>query len=387
VAREPGSEAQVDVGYAGRMLDPVTGTLRKTWAFVMLLAYSRHHYVECVFAQVLPTWIQLHGHAFSFFGGVPHRVVLDHLKAGIVKACFDGPQVQSTSRACAEPYGLLLAPCRPRTPAHQGTVEQGGVHDVKRNVLGGRVPTRMTPANVDVRHWCLTTAGQRVHGTTKEPPLERFEAVERAQLKPLPTMSDDLAVWKRVTRHRDGYVVFEQAFYSAPFRLMGQPLWVRGGSQEVRRYTTRDELVATHPRAPRAGARMTHLDHLPPAKIPGACWTREGCQALAAEVGPATVPLVETLLADPVRDRLPRVIRVLKLRERVGTPRLEAACARALSCGDLTSQTLTRLLDRDLEAEGFPTLTVPAPASTFVRTAAALLGDLAGGAAWSSTTS
>jgi hypothetical protein len=69
----------------------------------------------------------------------------------------------------------------------------------------------------------------------------------------------------------------------------------------------RDELVATHPRAPRAGARMTHLDHLPPEKIPGAFWTREGCQALAAEVGPATVHLVETLLADPVLDRLPRV--------------------------------------------------------------------------------
>jgi hypothetical protein len=178
--------------------------------------------------------MQLHGHAFSFFGGVPHRVVRDNLKAGIVQACVDDPQGQSTSRECAEHDGFLLAPCRPRPPEHQGKVEQGGVHDVKRNFLGGRVPTLMTQATVDVRHWCLTTAGQRVHGTTKEPPLERFEAVERAQLKPLPTMSDDLAVWKRVTLHRDGSVVFEQAFYSAPFRLMGQPLWIRGGSQEVR---------------------------------------------------------------------------------------------------------------------------------------------------------
>jgi hypothetical protein len=40
VERPSGSEAQVDFGYAGRMLDPATGTLRKTWAFVMLLAYS-----------------------------------------------------------------------------------------------------------------------------------------------------------------------------------------------------------------------------------------------------------------------------------------------------------------------------------------------------------
>jgi transposase len=234
VEREPGSEAQVDIGDAGRMLDPVTGTLRKTWAFVMILAYSRHQYVEFVFDQVLPTWIQLHGHAFSCFGGVPHWVVLDHLKAGIVKACVDDPQVQSTSRECAEHDGFLLALCRPRPPEHQGKVEQGGVHDVKRHVLGGRVPTRMTQAKVEVRHWCLTTAGPRVHGTTKEPPLERFEAVERAQLKPLPPMPDDLALWKQAKLHRDCYVVFAQAFYSAPFRLISQPLWVRGGSQEVR---------------------------------------------------------------------------------------------------------------------------------------------------------
>ena len=234
VARAPGSEAQVDFGYAGRMVDPTTGALRKTWALVMLLAYSRHQYVECVFDQSLPTWIQLHGHAFTCFGGVPHRVVLDHLNAGIVQASVDDPQVQSTDREGAEHYGFLLAPCRPRTPEHKGKVEPGGVHDVKRHFLGGRTPTLITQANGDVRRWCLTTAGQRLQGTTTDAPLDRVEAVERAQLKPLPPMPDDLALWTQVTRHRDGYVVFAQAFYSAPFRLVGQRRWVRGGSQEVR---------------------------------------------------------------------------------------------------------------------------------------------------------
>src|SRR5690349_9837220 len=167
VEREPGTEAQVDFGYAGRMLDPESGTLRKTWAFVMTLAYSRHQYVEFVFDQTLPTWITLHQHAFSFFEGVPHRIVLDNLKAGILKACWDDPQVQTTYRECAEHYGFLLAPCRPRTPEHKGKVEQGGVHYVKRNFLGGRTPTTITQANDDVREWCLTTAGLRTHGTTK----------------------------------------------------------------------------------------------------------------------------------------------------------------------------------------------------------------------------
>jgi hypothetical protein len=203
--------------------------------------------VEFVFDQALPTWIQLHGRAFTFFGGVPHRVVLDHLQAGIVKAGFGDPQVQSTYRECAEHDGFLLAPCRPRTPEHKGKVEQGGVHDGKRHCLGGRVPTRLSQANEDGRQWCLTPAGQRRQGTTQELPLDRFEAVARTQLKPLPIMPYDLAVWKRVRLHRDCDVVFAQAFYPAPFRLVGQPRWVRGGSQEVRRSTTRDELVATHP--------------------------------------------------------------------------------------------------------------------------------------------
>lgn len=224
VERAPGSEAQVDFGYAGYLIDPVSGGRRKAWAFVMVLAYSRHQYVEFVFDQRLETWIALQRRAFAFFGGVPGRMVLDNLKAGITRACFDDPQIQPTSRECAEHYGFLVAPCAPRTPEHTGKVEQGGVHYVKRNFLAGRAPTPLPQANAEVLDWCRTTAGQRIHGTTKVPPLQRFHALEQTQLKPLPATPDDLAIWKRVRLHRDGYVVFEQAFYSAPFRLIGQRL-------------------------------------------------------------------------------------------------------------------------------------------------------------------
>jgi transposase len=48
VERKPGEEGQADFGYAGRMIDPETGKLRRTWAFVMTLSWSRHQYVEFV---------------------------------------------------------------------------------------------------------------------------------------------------------------------------------------------------------------------------------------------------------------------------------------------------------------------------------------------------
>ena len=64
----PGAEAQVDFGTAGLLLDPDTGRLRRAWAFVMTLAYSRHQYVEFVFDQMVATWCRCHRAAFEWFG-------------------------------------------------------------------------------------------------------------------------------------------------------------------------------------------------------------------------------------------------------------------------------------------------------------------------------
>ena len=233
-----------------------------------------------------------------------------------------------------------------------------------------------------MRTWCLTTAGLRSHGTTKAQPLLRFQTIEQAQLRPLPPAPYDLAIWKRAKLHRDSYVVFEQSFYSAPCRLVGQTLWVRGGSQTLRIYTSDYALIATHARANQPGERLTHPDHLPPEKLPGATWTRAICQALAAEVGRSTTTVVARLLDDGVLDRHQRVIRILKLRERVGDARLEAACARALRFDDLTYATLKRILDRGLEQEPVAAAPEPPPAHTFLRSAGELLGHLFGGATW-----
>jgi transposase len=150
------------------MHDPRSSTRRKAWAFVMTLSFSRHSYVEFVFDQEVGTWLRCHRHAFEWFGGVPRRVVVDNLKAAIVKAVLYDPVVQRAYRECAEHYGFLISPCRPRTPQHKGKVEQGGVHYVSRNFLAGRAFRDLDDANERVLVWCVETAGRRLHGTTKE---------------------------------------------------------------------------------------------------------------------------------------------------------------------------------------------------------------------------
>jgi hypothetical protein len=384
VERAPGEEGQVDFGYAGKMVERASGKLRKVWAFVMTLSYSRHQYVEFVFDQKVGTWLESHRHAFEFFGGVPERIVIDNLKSAIARACWDDPQVQQSYRECAEHYGFLIAPCRPRTPEHKGKVEQGGVHYVTRNFLGGREPTDIEQANREVQRWCLETAGLRMHGTTREQPLQRFEEVEQAQLKPLPSIPYDRGEWKVLKLHRDCHVVFEKAYYSAPFTHIGQQVQVRGGNRQVHIYSQGYQLLATHDRVDRPGERSTHPAHLPPEKLPGWLLDRAASRDEAAAIGPSTTQVVETLLGDPVVDRLPTVGRLLRLRKAFGDDRLEAACRRALYFDDPAYQTIKRILREQLDTESLPEPPpMPIPACTFMRNVIDLVGSALGGVSWS----
>ena len=59
----------------------------------------------------------------------------------------------------------------------------------------------------------MAQAGNRVHGTTREVPLQRFVEVERSLLAPLPDVAPVLAIWAKVKVYRDAHVQFEQRYY------------------------------------------------------------------------------------------------------------------------------------------------------------------------------
>lgn len=347
----PGTEAQVDFGSAGLIADPVTGKTRKAWVFVMTLSYSRHQYATLVFDQSVGTWLRCHREAFEFFGGVPARIVIDNLKAAIVRAVWHDPVVQRSYRECAEHYGFLIAPCRPRTAWHKGKVESG-VHYVKRNFLAGRSFRDLIAGNEQLLDWVINVAGVRRHGTTKEAPLVRFEAVERALLKPLPDSPHDLGVWKQARLHPDCHVVVDGAFYSAPYRLIGQTLWVRSNGLDVVVFHDHERL-ATH-RWGKPGARSTLDGHYPPYKAAFLMATPVFCRARAKGIGPWASELVGRLLDERPLDRLRTVQAVLRLADKYGAARLEAACRRALAFDTVAYTTLKRILEQGLEDESLP---------------------------------
>ena len=352
VHSQPGEDMQVDFGSVGQLYDPVTKRLRTAYVFVATLCYSRHQYAELVFNQKVATWIALHKRSFTFFGGIPKRVIPDNLKSAVLKALVHDPILGEAYRRMALHEGFLISPTIPHTPRHKGKVESG-VHYVQRNFMAGQEFMDINVANAHLRNWVLNTAGVRKHGTTSEAPLHLFNEIEKTCLQPLPAEPFQLLEIRPVKVHPDCHVVITGSFYSVPYGYIGQELAAHVSENFVEVYKGQD-LVASHPRSTRPGQWHTRLEDYPAAKAAYLIRTPDYCKKLGAKIGPSTLNVVEQLLADRPLDRLRSVQAILRLEESVGAKRLEAACARAAYFGDIRYRQIKLILNAALDREPLP---------------------------------
>jgi len=246
-------------------------------------------------------------------------------------------------------YGFLIDPCPVADPPKKGRVESG-VKYVKTNFMPLREFHSLEQANEELRAWVMGEAGNRIHGTTRERPLKLFTETEQALLKLLPAVAPECPVWAKALLHPDCHVRFSLCCYSAPFRLIGQQLWLEVTPHALRIYREH-ELVATHPRLFKPGSRSTVQDHLPPEAQAYFMRNPQWCLAQAKGVGPACQALVETLFAHRVLDHLRAAQGLLRLQDSYGRKRLEAACARALAFGAPSYRTVKQILKEGLDQQ------------------------------------
>lgn len=344
---KPGEVAQVDFGAGPKIVDMVTGELFSTYFFVMTLAFSRHQYAEVVWDQKIATWLGCHRRAFEFFGGVPAKVMIDNLKAAITKACWHDPVVQRSYAEFAEGYGFLISPCPPNDPKKKGRVESG-VKYIKRNFMPLRVFRDLSDSNRQLLSWIFDTAGNRIHGTTKQKPLSLFAETERGFLNALPDVPPELVTWAKHKLHGNCHLQFEKAFYSAPFRLVRKDLWVRATETTVKLFHDH-QMVAVHPRLHRAGQKSTIQDHLPPEAIAYLMQDPQWCLKQAQAIGDSCNSLIKRLFADRVLDNLRAAQGILGLAKKFGDVRLEAACSRALLFDTPKYQAVKTILAKGLD--------------------------------------
>jgi transposase len=358
---DPGHEAQVDYGYLGTWDDPKTGRRRRVWAFSMVLSYSRELFIYPVLQMDLRAWVEAHVAAFSFYGGCPARVVLDNLRAGVVKPDIYDPKLNRAYGELGEHYRVLLDPARVGRPKDKPRIEAVQAY-VKSSFFAGREWPSWQAIVEGARRWCTEVAGKRtpriLEGRT---PHEVFVSEEADVLLRLPATPFELATWSHPKVAPDAHVRVGRTLYSIPYRLIGERLDARGTAQLVQ-FFYRGELVKTH--AFQARGRKTDWADLPEQRA--AFWrhTPVWCRAQAATIGPAVDTLVGELLAINALYRLRQAQGILRLGDRVGDHRLEAACRRAIEVGDPSYKTVKGILAAGAENDSLqlplPGLAVPA---------------------------
>lgn len=363
VETAPGEIAQVDFGYVGKLMDTSTMTLRKAWCFVMVLGYSRHMVVRVVFDQRIETWLQLHVEAFAELGGVVETVVPDNLKAAVVRAAFavdDQSELNRSYRELARHYGFKIDPTPPYDAQKKGKVE-AGVKYVKGNFFVGRQESDVEDVRRDLRRWVRQIAGTREHGTTGKQPIDQFESIERAALRPLPALPWEPVVWRRATVHRDSHVAFDKRLYSVPWQHLGQEVWVRASAHTIAIYAD-DTRVATHSRRGK-DYRSTVESHLPdhrgPLRHRSRAFWEQRADAMGVEVGQYIRAVFDS---DDVLSQLRAVQAIVTHLESFPAHRARAACQRAAHYGSYGYGALKTILRRGLDLEPMTELQAIEPA-------------------------
>jgi hypothetical protein len=287
--------------------------LSKAHALLVTLVYSRHQYVHVSFSQTVKDLIAGLEDAWEFFGGVTARVVLDNLKAAVTKADRYDPVFSRTFAEYAQWRGFVIDAALPRHATGNPHVERN-VQYLRESFFVG-----------EAVRWCRETAGQRVHGTTRRQPLAVFEDEEKPKLRPLEQPRFDPPGWSACKVHGDHHVQFRKSLYSVPTRHVGKTVWVRGDAKLVRIYVG-GECVKTH-EVVAEGCRSTDYADYPAELAPYAMRDPEAIVREARRQGEHVGRWVEKLLAGPFPwARLRQAQKLLRLANKYGRPRVEAAC-------------------------------------------------------------
>ena len=353
----PGEEAHVDYGMLGMLWDPTRQGRRRVWAFVMVLAASRHMFVRPVLVMDQRAWNDAHVAAFEFFGGVTMRIVPDNLKTGVAKPDLYDPKINRAYAEFGSHYGLLIDPARVFKPKDKARVERPMPY-VRDSFWRGRQFSSVEQMQTDGVRWSREVAGQRAcRPLDGAAPAAVFAALEQHTLQPLPLRPFEPASWSRPKVGPDIHVKVGKALYSVPWRFIGQQLDARVSDSHVQLFTA-GELVKTHITAAGEG-RVTDYGDYPPEKIAFHMRTPTWCRTRAAEIGPGAVALIGELLEVNALYRLHAAQGVLGLADKNTPERLEDACLLAMNVGDAYYKTVKGILTAGTDRHATPTQARP----------------------------
>ncbi len=254
----PGEQAQADWAHFGAMR--VGNALRKLYAFVVVLAYSRFIFLRFGFDIGMAGFIRGHVQAFNHFDGVPRTILFDNLKSAVLERQGDAIRFNPTLLDLAAHYRFEPRPVAPCRGNEKGRVERA-IQYIRRAFFAGRAFADLADLNRQAADWCQREADTRMCPEDRQMTVRAAFEVEQPRLRPLP--SDDFPDLERVevAVPKTPYVRFDLNDYSVPASFVRRRLTVVADLQRVR-VVDGATLVADHPRSFDKGLQIEDQAHI-----------------------------------------------------------------------------------------------------------------------------
>jgi len=356
------------VDWAGDTLpyvDEQTGEVREAHLFIAVLGFSNYTFARVYENERTESFLDAHACAFAHFGGVPELIVPDNLRTGVKQPDRYEAEIAAPYAELAAHYGTAVVPARVGRPRDKAKVEVG-VQIAEREILAPlrkRTFFSLAEANAAIAER-LCALNERPFAKLPGSRASVFAGREAPLLRPLPAEPYAFRTRKLATVHIDYHVELCGHYYSVPYHLVREKVELRFDQRTVEVYHE-GVRVAVHLRSHARGRASTLEEHMPAKHRHVASWTPERIESWAAKTGPETAALCEAIMAARPHPELGfrSCLGVLRLGERYGAGRLEAAASRAHAMGADSYRSVRSILERGLDRTAEPEAVTP-PALT-----------------------
>ena len=294
--------------------------------------------------------------ALEYIGGVPRLVVSDNMAQIVTKACKYEPIFTELVEQWSLHYQTTLKATRVRKPKDKATVEKT-VHLSYQQVyarMRNEEYTNIEELKNRVRI-LLDEFNSRAMYKKEMSRRDRFVQEEMPFLNVLPEQAFVLKHKASAKVKKNHHVILGEDWhqYSVPHQYTGQDVNLVYDENVVEVFLNMKR-IAVHNRNYRRNGYTTLKEHRPESHqryLEQKGWTPDDFITMAAKVGEHTENAIRNMLLSKnfIEQTYDGCIGILRLGDKYGKPRLEAACRRALYGNNINYRIIKNILDKNLD--------------------------------------
>jgi transposase len=346
----PGEQGQFDWS---EYVVPIAGVMVKIYVFIYILGYSRLRIYRASFSMTMSSVYEAMEDSLHELGGVPERTQTDNAKCFVTNASRKNFEWNTHYLAFCAHCGFLPSRSLPKHPWSKGKVENPfdyfEDHFIKANSFAS------------FEDFCAklqefqTAVNTRVHTTTKETPLARFER-EKDALHAVPDVRH-VSPFEEVRPVTDDCLIsYDGSRYSVPHHFAGHEVWLRiSQGCKLLVYSNNNALIATHALSLVKGSVVIVDSHYTNHTIERGSWKR----LIVSFLGrfPDEQAFLDKLKAQKRINSRYHLTQILELDSYYSSEQMMAALAACNTYGDFTHSFVRSFLENHYR--GAPAFALP----------------------------